>query len=158
MKTCTTKNCKQVNPQPLSNFYRDAKVISGYGGRCKVCTKEVKSKYYKLHKESENQKCRDWKKKNPDMVKAANLRHFYGITMDQYGEMFSKQNGVCAICLSDSPGFKNRKYFCVDHNHSTGKIRGLLCYPCNLAIGFLKDNPANAAKLIEYLNEEKAKI
>jgi hypothetical protein len=59
----------------------------------------------------------------------------YGITAAEYQKLFEQQDGLCAIC-SDPPS----KYeLCVDHDHETGKVRGLLCRPCNSALGLLED-------------------
>jgi len=72
----------------------------------------------------------------------------YGITEEQWQEMFKQQNGVCAIC------HKHQVYrrLSVDHNHKTGKVRGLLCVRCNRALGYVFDSPIllrNAAEYIE---------
>ena len=65
----------------------------------------------------------------------------YGITQSAYDDLLSEQERKCAICsrLLDSSSRDNTA--CVDHNHSTGKVRGLLCRPCNQAIGNFQDNP-----------------
>lgn len=72
----------------------------------------------------------------------------YGITPEQVETLALGQGGVCAAC-GEVPGNKNG--FHVDHDHSTGKIRGLLCHGCNLALGNLKDDPARISGLYEYL-------
>ncbi len=64
----------------------------------------------------------------------------FGITLKQYDKILKKQGGKCKICGAKTPGYKNRGRFCVDHNHVTGKIRGLLCVNCNLGLGHFKDN------------------
>lgn len=69
----------------------------------------------------------------------------YGITKSQYESMLSKQNGLCAICGT-------KPAIAVDHNHITGKIRGLLCVECNLGIGHFKENKHWLFKAIQYLN------
>jgi hypothetical protein len=61
-----------------------------------------------------------------------NYRQSYGITVEQYDVLSSQQNGVCAIC--GRPPVKRR--LAVDHNHTTGQIRGLLCIACNTLVGF----------------------
>lgn len=68
---------------------------------------------------------------------ASSLRRNYGIGPDEFDALLSKQNGRCAICGTDDPGTRK---FNVDHDHETGKIRGILCQRCNLAIGHFKDN------------------
>jgi len=74
----------------------------------------------------------------------------YGLTTNDYNRMFNEQNGKCAICSTDIPG-NTRQNFCVDHNHTTGKIRNLLCHNCNKAIGICKENTDVLRKMGEYL-------
>jgi hypothetical protein len=61
----------------------------------------------------------------------------YGLTPEQYEQMLTEQNGVCAICRISKPS-KNR--LSVDHDHTTGKVRGLLCVPCNRTVGYLENS------------------
>lgn len=69
--------------------------------------------------------------------------HFYGITPEQYAELFRKQNGMCAICHQPPRG--KMKSLSVDHDHNTGKVRGLLCITCNRAVGYLDNVEWRAA-------------
>ncbi len=97
----------------------------------------------------------EWRKKNPEKYKSYNksvkekiysisLIKKYGITIDRYNEVFDKQNGVCAICKKPT-----KKKLFVDHDHQTGKVRGLLCSGCNMGIGFYE---LYKNKYEEYLN------
>lgn len=63
------------------------------------------------------------------------IKKTYGLTRERYLEILSTQGGVCAICKSANP-VTHQKYLCVDHDHETGKIRGLLCFHCNVALGY----------------------
>lgn len=67
----------------------------------------------------------------------------YGITPDQYDEMFAAQNGVCALCAqpADPNGVRAASRLHVDHDHETGKVRALLCNHCNRGIGAFRDDP-----------------
>lgn len=68
------------------------------------------------------------------------LKIRYGITLEEFEHMLALQGGVCAICKQpENDRYKRR--LSVDHDHSTGKVRGLLCHMCNTALGKLKDNP-----------------
>lgn len=88
--------------------------------------------------------------KNPGRYRERNLESAFGLSLEGYGKMVSDQNGVCAICNSPpAPG----KILCVDHNHATGKLRGLLCTNCNTALGLLKESPATAESLIRYIKK-----
>lgn len=84
----------------------------------------------------------DWSKTN--VRRRKNLLDWYGLTVEEYDRMLAKQNGCCAVCRSTSANFNRAKSdlsFCVDHDHVTGQVRGLLCSPCNRALGMLKDDP-----------------
>jgi len=78
----------------------------------------------------------------------------YGITLDDYRDMLKKQGGKCAVCGSEIGGrdkWGGFKILAIDHNHTTGKVRGLLCSSCNTSIGFMKDNPELLRKAAQYL-------
>ena len=77
------------------------------------------------------------------------LIDMYGITLDEYNQMFAEQEGKCLICGRHQSEFKNA--LGVDHDHVTGEIRGLLCTHCNNALGCVNDNIDLLYKLIEYL-------
>lgn len=62
--------------------------------------------------------------------------------------MVASQGGVCRICANKPP---NGKRLCVDHDHETGAVRGLLCQKCNTAIGMLNDDPALVERALDYL-------
>jgi len=72
----------------------------------------------------------------------------YGISGRQYDEMFARQRGECALC--GSPPKANKRLH-VDHCHSTGRVRGLLCIPCNLALGKLGDSIVSIKRALRYL-------
>lgn len=83
-----------------------------------------------------------------------NLIKRYGITEEDYQNMYKSQDGCCAICRKHASSFKTRLN--VDHNHKTGKIRGLLCYRCNkFLVGRL--NYETALKVLNYLEIENKK-
>lgn len=84
------------------------------------------------------------------------LKHLYGITLADYELMLEAQGGVCAICGSDTPG-RNHKFFCVDHNHHTGNVRGLLCNDCNVGIGRLGDTSEKIRRVLSYLEGHELK-
>lgn len=75
----------------------------------------------------------------------------YKLTEEKYNEILEKQLGLCAICGSNSPRRKGSNHFTVDHNHTTMKVRGLLCHHCNVMIGLAKDNIEVLEKAIAYL-------
>lgn len=84
----------------------------------------------------------------------AGLKGHYGLTVEDYIKMFEEQKGVCKICSKPETSisrFGTPKRMTVDHCHSTGRIRGLLCDNCNRGIGHLRDDISILEKAIEYL-------
>ena len=79
--------------------------------------------------------------------RAGHLRRLYELTPEQYDELLAAQGGVCAIC--QEPPHGDRLH--VDHDHRTGRIRGLLCQLCNRALGALRDRPDLAEAAAAYL-------
>ena len=79
----------------------------------------------------------------------------YGIKPEDYNNLLIKQNGVCAICLKSEtkihPRTKQVAQLSIDHCHTTGKVRGLLCGNCNFAIGHLQDSPYLCERAMNYL-------
>lgn len=119
---------------------------------CKKCESEKTMLRRKPKQHAATNKI--WSSKHPDKIRNANLKAAYGITLEDYKSMLAKQNGTCAICLAvdSGPSRKDPKKtepLFVDHNHKTGKIRGLLCRTHNTALGLFADN-------IELLNKAKA--
>ena len=78
------------------------------------------------------------------------LTKTYGITQSTVEKMLESQGGRCAICPKTEPGGKQGKWH-VDHDHKTGKVRGLLCAGCNLALGVFKDDKEMLKNAIKYL-------
>lgn len=86
-----------------------------------------------------------WLKKNPHKVREYELRNRYGITPEDYDRMLEEQGGVCAICEGACP---TGRRLAVDHDHETGRVRGLLCVNCNQRLAWLEQYGAIA---VEYL-------
>lgn len=109
-----------------------------------------RQRYYQRNKEKCAAACRRWEKKNPDAVSNSWLRRKYGISLNQWREIFQLQDGRCAICQD-----VDVSRWVVDHRHSDGKVRGILCSGCNTAIGHIRERPEalrNAAAYLEARN------
>jgi hypothetical protein len=125
MRTCS--RCKESKED--SAFYRHKRYGKGqFSSRCKDCAKEASGFVYSLH-----------------------IKRTYGITIDQYNAMLEAQGGGCWIC--SRPPKKRR--LCVDHNHKTGEIRGLLCHLCNRGLAYYRDNPELFQRAALYLTKDK---
>lgn len=174
-KQCS--NCLET--LPTSSFYREKRSTTGLTSRCKPCSRQIVSDWQKDNRERKNARTRiwwldtaeqrhayqrewaannseklaiykkSWAEANPDKVMNAKLIWNYGITLDEYKELLSSQGGKCAICQS-APLSKN---LCVDHNHDTGKVRGLLCDMCNKGLGHFKDNLELLSKAVKYITK-----
>jgi hypothetical protein len=95
-----------------------------------------------------------WRANNPHKHAAQWLRSACrkrGITVESYETMRDAQGNTCAICkLPDERG-----RLCIDHDHVTGKVRGLICRACNLALGYFKDDSARMRTAAKYIEEFK---
>ena len=108
-------------------------------------------KAYDARKERRKNQQKLYNKFNKKELKSKELLRKYGIDVDDYDRMVESQNNKCKICGTDEPrGIGGWK---VDHCHSTGKVRGLLCNNCNLGLRYFKDNTKSLQAAIEYLNE-----
>jgi len=121
--------------------------------------KEYNRKYAKVYiqenklliKGKKKAKRDECKENNPITLRKYTLKK-YGISIEEYGLMYSKQNGFCAIC--HKPEINKRSItnaLCIDHDHQTNKIRGLLCNKCNKALGLFGDNVSILKEAIKYL-------
>src|ERR1700730_4434188 len=114
--------CKET--LPIENFYFYAK-LSRYDSWCRMCINENSRVYSKTHY-------------TIDRGRAASYKRRYGITFEQYEDMFAEQGGVCAACGKPEKKFSNKSKqitrLHVDHCHKTGRVRGLLCNDCNTAL------------------------
>jgi hypothetical protein len=132
-------------------FSRNKRQADGLQSYCKPCIDSYRTERgYKLSSEAmsrKRQRDRDAYKESPDKWWEQNLIRKYGITAEQYAEMLEGQQGLCAICLRP-PG---KKRLHVDHCHSSGRVRGLLCDDCNLGIGKLGDDAARVTSAAAYL-------
>lgn len=77
----------------------------------------------------------------------------YGLTLDQYYDMFEAQQGRCKICWHPETRHPN---LCVDHDHQTGAVRGLLCHACNRVLGSIKEDTEILHEMIRYLEKAKS--
>lgn len=137
MKTCS----KCLVEKELNEFGKHKISKDGYRYVCKHCNK---------------QDAASWDQRNPEKSKNRQLLKHYGINLDEYNKLFTKQNGCCAICEMHQAN--QRFALSVDHDHTTQEIRGLLCNNCNRAIGLLKDSTEVLNKAIAYLTHPKLKI
>lgn len=159
MKNCSNRSCPRNNPQPLSEFYNDkVNKTDGKYSKCKTCKNTSTGVWRITNKERYNKSMREYMKKVPAEKRyGSEIKRRYGCSLEQYNEMLSAQGGACAICkgLHNPAEKKGRLY--VDHCHSGGQIRALLCGGCNSMLGYAKDDTRVLAEAIAYLVRHKTK-
>jgi prolyl oligopeptidase PreP (S9A serine peptidase family) len=109
--------------------------------------------YYSKNKELILARNKKYNKENPDKRKSAILKYEYGITLDQYNEMFKEQEGKCAICQRHQN--KLTRTLCVDHDHKTNKVRALLCLTCNTDVSVVENR---LEEMTNYLNKYRKNL
>jgi len=131
-KKCS--KCREILPIDHFGMREDLKRPLS---RCRSCQLEANKEYAK---------------NNPDASRHRNLKYKYGVTKEDYDRMFKEQNGVCGICKQAETSIRSL-YLSIDHNHETGKVRGLLCRNCNSALGKLKDSIERMKAMIEWMEK-----
>lgn len=122
--------CKLV--RPAEDFHRQPGRKTGRMSRCCFCQAITK----RAHRSSPEGRAAS---------RAYELRRDFGITVEQYAEMLASQDGVCAICQKPP----TRVPLAVDHDHQTGRVRGLLCTACNLGLGIYESRAGDFASYLE---------
>lgn len=128
-KDLASKECRGCKKERAIGEYRHP-----WTPQCKDCMSERRRKQYE-------------QQGGKDYVYAQLLASRYGMTLDEYREREDSQGGRCAICGDEPEGGRLH----VDHNHTTGAVRDLLCRPCNHALGNAKDDPDRLQAMIAYL-------
>jgi hypothetical protein len=134
MNTKRCKDCGEV--KPLDDFHRNNWRKDGHQSFCKPC---------------HNARAATWRSKHPDFhqerlardpmyFRRQKLRKLYGISLEDYDALLEQQGGVCAICKQpEARQLQGRPApLVVDHDHVTGKVRGLLCHSCNTPLAFVE--------------------
>jgi len=137
-------------------------------GLCRACYEKGLRARSPKHAEAQRENCKRWVRLNPIKARrskratnrkrdqdpknkekkwAYTIKKKYGLSSEGYYKILDEQNGVCAICFREP---KKRRLH-VDHNHSTGKIRGLLCFRCNYGLSWLSGDPVKFRRAADYL-------
>lgn len=155
--------------KPAAEFFEDKrrKYVGGTNGmfsRCKSCT----SSRNKERRAANPERFREWERRssaatfevNGPKKRIRNLPHrlrIHGLTETEFWAMMAAQDNRCAICqrqvMPAREGKGNRDCACIDHDHETGKVRGILCNSCNTALGLLKDKTDVLLRAVEYLSK-----
>ena len=125
MKTCSKCSAEKE----LTEFYNSKRHKDGRSNVCNKCSRLRDNSWKKKH---------GW---------AWRMKFLYGLSEEQYDNMFESQGRVCKICKKSQT-----RRLSVDHDHTTGKVRGLLCTNCNTGIGLLMDSPELLREAANYLD------
>ena len=131
-----TKKCRACRlAKPISEFAKNPTGVHGVRGTCKGCRP----------------------KDTPLTIRGRNVRYRYGIELDDFVAMYEDQGGKCAICFAEvdlyAPEDRKADVAHVDHCHTTGKIRALLCHQCNVGIGAFKEDRSILENAIQYIKD-----
>lgn len=144
LKTGNTSSCG-------SPRYDDAEHVDSQKARY--------AKHQRTWRKRHPSRVNDWRKANPDKVRSMHLKKKFGLTIEQWDLIFAAQGRRCAGCGSESPGASGKKNnWATDHDHTTGRVRGIICIRCNFALGWLGDTletvMKHSASLIAYLSQQ----
>ena len=148
------KTCKKCNiSKALSEFNKQKDTYDGLRSWCKDCFNLNSLEWRQENPEQSKQNVREWHDENVDYDyrRTFSLKKRYGITQEDFERLHNQQNGLCALC---SKPFK--KIARVEHCHTTGKVRGLVCDGCNLNIAYyekFEKNPELIEKIVKYLEK-----
>lgn len=130
---CSHKTCTRCERErPIEDYYALAAGRCGRQSWCKDCLKENS----RLNRHT-------WPSQSPAATRRRHLKRRYGLTEAALAALAEAQEGRCAICSS--------LWEVVDHDHVSGAVRGLLCHPCNAAIGLLKDDGGRMRAAADYV-------
>lgn len=162
---CATKTCRHCEKVlSLDEFHRNSKSSETRRLDCKACVAQKHRQWYEQNPERRREISRRWAAANPERKKAQDRRRYllnreadraqkrrrkYGITPDELQALSDRQGGRCAVCGTDEAG--GRGVLHVDHDHATGRVRGLLCHRCNTGLGLFRDDPVSLQAAIKYL-------
>ena len=130
VKICTT--CGVSKPE--SEFCKETAKKDGLCSFCRECKRVLRKSHSTVY--------------DPVRQRNNTLKSRYGLSLEEYGHIFSSQDGKCKICQTDLENIIP----CVDHCHGTGKVRGILCKSCNSMLGYAKDNTDTLKEAIAYLS------
>ncbi len=162
------KVCKECNfIKPIDDFVVDQIRLDKRSRICKICQQEKNRDFRKNKREyhrawsaknraASRARANQWRLNNPEKVREKGYMSKYGITLADFDNLRISQRFCCKICSAHETQFDSHLH--VDHCHKTGKVRGLLCGPCNKALGLFKDNITSIHNAAEYLEQANSKL
>ncbi len=179
MNHSSSRTCSKCQtPKLLTDFPADSRVADGRAAECKECKRQRRKnnraqiniynkewarknpekvlanskRTYQKNRRKRLDWARNYRKRYPDKRRESDFKRQYGITLHDYDAILRLQNGGCAICEQVAAPSKR---LVVDHDHVTGKVRGLLCDKHNRALGFFGDDAEMLTRAAMYLTEHQ---
>lgn len=161
------KCCKKCGVEKSETEFR-ANKSGGRRNECRECERIGRTAWYATHKdkcaaasrkwcrehlEQHRETKRKWCKKNPAKHRANRRQSRYGLTQGDFETLYKLQTGKCAICSDLIIDGSGRGGLAIDHCHLSGKVRGLLCAPCNKGLGHFRDDAPLLKRAAEYLEK-----
>lgn len=139
--------------QQITGFKRCSECSENLSVKCYPKNRSAKDGLSPLCRPCNNAKTKLWRAENPDVARSSDLKKKYGITLEDKRKIFAKQGSRCAACgsLDSKAKYPGEHGWPLDHNHVTGKIRGILCQPCNTTLGYSEESIERLQSLINYL-------
>lgn len=136
----------------LEEFFSNKRRKDGVSTYCKLCQLEYQRERYAKPEIKRKHKLslEESKERRLLAMRKYMLKKQYGLTLEAYDDLLARNDGKCWIC-----GMDNGRTLHVDHNHDTGEVRGLLCYKCNVLLGYANEDTALLRKAIMYLSGNK---
>jgi len=134
-----TKRCPACElTLPAHDFHKANRQAGGLAGYCKQCSSEKRNLWYRANRDKQAAHSRRGK-----------LKYKYGITEDEYDALLRTQGGGCAICGD----MRTDRRLHIDHDHDSGRVRGVLCRACNVSLGQMREKPALLRRAAQYLED-----
>jgi hypothetical protein len=144
-------NCLKCQEfKPLTAFAKCSKRTDKLQPWCKKC----RADYNRVYSRETQRGKRRYGAMTPEQRRLRKVAFSYGVDGETYARMLREQNGVCALCKKPET-MRNRENLCVDHDHATGRVRGLLCQKCNQGLGYLGDTVESLEAAIAYIKSRR---
>lgn len=141
--------CKEIYDH---SAFSTMNVGCGLSSHCLSCMREL-GRRRRDRPDGKSKQIQIYKQQRPNYIRRRLMKD-YGMTPEDYYSKIEQQGGGCAICGRTAE--VNKKMLAVDHNHTTGKNRGILCQSCNICIGFIEKNNMNLNKISDYLTKHSS--
>ena len=143
---CICRDCIRQHDKQYREKHKEE--IRQYSKQYREKHKRKIRQYRKEHKKEEKQYNKEYKEKHKEELKYHSIERIYGLSPEEYDAMLKAQHNRCAICRKP---FVDAQHTHIDHDHATGKVRGILCSNCNHMLGMAHDNPKILQEGIDYL-------